>query len=225
MLSLLLACSSYETIDPGGALVPSESVDVRFEKRFIAFEPVEPRQTGVVFYPGGLVKHEAYAPPLRALAERGYPTVIVSMPSDLAVYAPNRADEVIAQVEAERWVIAGHSLGGSMAGRYAVDGPVEGLVLWASYLAGSDDLSESGMPVLSVLGSEDGVLDRETYEERTAQLPEDFEELEIEGGNHAGFATYGAQKGDGEATITAEEQQAITVDAMHSWLETNWGGA
>lgn len=39
MLFLLAACSSYETVDSGDALVPSEAVEVRFEKRFIAFEP------------------------------------------------------------------------------------------------------------------------------------------------------------------------------------------
>lgn len=110
-----------------------------------------------------------------------------------------------------------------MAGRYATDGPVEGLVLWAAYLAGSDDLSSSDLPVLSVLGSEDGVLDTETYEERTAQLPDDFEEVVIEGGNHAGFASYGEQKDDGEATIPPMEQQQLTVDAMVAWLEANWG--
>ena len=33
----------------------------------------------------------------------------------------------------------------------------------------------------------------------------------MEGGNHAQFGNYGEQKGDGKATISAEEQQRQTV--------------
>ena len=33
----------------------------------------------------------------------------------------------------------------------------------------------------------------------------------IEGGNHAQFGNYGAQKGDGEAVISAQEQQEETI--------------
>lgn len=36
----------------------------------------------------------------------------------------------------------------------------------------------------------------------------------IEGGNHAGFGDYGPQQGDGEATISADEQQEIAADAV-----------
>ena len=33
----------------------------------------------------------------------------------------------------------------------------------------------------------------------------------MEGGNHSQFGNYGEQKGDGKATISAEEQQRQTV--------------
>ena len=36
--------------------------------------------------------------------------------------------------------------------------------------------------------------------------------VEIQGGNHAQFGWYGDQKGDGQATISHEEQQAIVID-------------
>ncbi|MNP78228.1 hypothetical protein D3C76_1757890 [compost metagenome] len=42
--------------------------------------------------------------------------------------------------------------------------------------------------------------------------------LSIEGGNHAQFGSYGKQKGDGEASITEEEQQIRTARAMLDWL-------
>jgi len=40
----------------------------------------------------------------------------------------------------------------------------------------------------------------------------------IEGGNHAQFGNYGKQKGDPDATISAAEQQNITVAAIKDFL-------
>ncbi len=37
-------------------------------------------------------------------------------------------------------------------------------------------------------------------------MPAQYQESVIEGGNHAGFGSYGAQSGDGTASISAEEQ-------------------
>ena len=42
--------------------------------------------------------------------------------------------------------------------------------------------------------------------------------VEIEGGNHAQFGNYGPQKGDLPATISAEEQQAQTVEAISNFI-------
>ena len=43
--------------------------------------------------------------------------------------------------------------------------------------------------------------------------------VEIEGGNHAQFGNYGPQKGDLPATISAQDQQAQTVEAIANFLE------
>lgn len=40
----------------------------------------------------------------------------------------------------------------------------------------------------------------------------------VEGGNHAQFGNYGKQRGDAEATISREEQQDITVEAINKFL-------
>jgi len=45
-------------------------------------------------------------------------------------------------------------------------------------------------------------------------MPADYKELCLEGGNHAWFAYYGEQDGDGTASITKEEQQKQTVNAI-----------
>ena len=66
--------------------------------------------------------------------------------------------------------------------------------------------------------SEDGVLNREKYEADRTNLPQDTTETIIDGGCHAGFGSYGAQKGDGAPVISAEEQQQQTADALAAWI-------
>ena len=66
--------------------------------------------------------------------------------------------------------------------------------------------------------SEDGVLNRKKYEADRTNLPQDTTENIIDGGCHAGFGSYGAQKGDGTPAISAEEQQRQTADALAAWM-------
>lgn len=66
--------------------------------------------------------------------------------------------------------------------------------------------------------SEDGVLNREKYEADRTNLPQDTTETIIDGDCHAGFGSYGAQKGDGAPVISAEEQQQQTADALAAWI-------
>ena len=83
------------------------------------------------------------------------------------------------------------------------------------------DLKGSGLSVLSVYGSEDGVLNLEKYEKYKENLPKDHKELVIDGGCHAFFGCYGAQKGDGTPTLTAKEQIEQTADAVASLTVIN----
>ena len=76
------------------------------------------------------------------------------------------------------------------------------------------DLTDSDLRVYSTYGSKDGVLNREKYEADRTNLPQDTTETVIDGGCHAGFGSYGAQKGDGTPTISAKEQQRQTADAL-----------
>ena len=88
----------------------------------------------------------------------------------------------------------------------------EGLSLLGSY--STADLSESGLAVLSVYGSEDKVMNREKYEKNKSNLPGDFTEIVIEGGCHAHFGMYGAQDGDGVPGISNHEQISITAEKI-----------
>jgi hypothetical protein len=176
---------------------------------------------GLILYPGGRVRPEAYAPLAEAIADRGYLTVIPRMRLNLAVLEIQAADEMMAAYpEVDRWVIGGHSLGGAMAAEYAADQPekVQGLVLYAAYPAESTDLSERDLEVLSIYATRDGLASMEEVLASADRLPEDTDWVEIEGGNHAGFGWYGPQRGDFPATIQKEEQQVQILEATADFL-------
>ncbi|MBQ8619541.1 MAG: alpha/beta hydrolase [Clostridia bacterium] len=184
------------------------------------FMPEEVRG-GLIFYPGGLVDHRAYAPLMQALCDRGVLCLLVQMPLDLAVLDMNAADGLQEMhPEADCWLIGGHSLGGAMAASYAGEHAdvCDGLVLLGAY--STTDLSGTELSVLSVYGSEDGVLNREKYDECLKHYPQDFEEIVIEGGCHAYFGDYGVQKGDGVPMITREAQIEITADAIAAMYDS-----
>ena len=176
---------------------------------------VEDASSGFIFYPGGKVEHTAYIPLMKALASEGILCVLVEMPFHLAVFDIDAADGIQEEYpQVENWYIGGHSLGGSMAASYlsAHSDSFDGLILLGSY--STADLTETGLRVLSIYGSEDKVLNREKYEENRKNLPAGFEELVIDGGCHAYFGVYGAQKGDGTPEITNEEQIRFAADAV-----------
>jgi pimeloyl-ACP methyl ester carboxylesterase len=204
------------------AIESGELVTVSLD-RWMVFEPTDgAHQTGLIIYPGGRVDPRAYAPAARAIAERGYRVVIVPMPLNLAVFAAGRAAEVMHTYPATTtWAVGGHSLGGAIAALFADENPqlVKGLALWASYPAESNDLSQSGLRVVSVYGTRDGLATREKIDASRALLPASTEWVEIDGGNHAQFGWYGAQSGDLPATITRPAQQEQIVAATLRLLE------
>ena len=181
---------------------------------------------GLIFYPGGKVDHRAYVPLARALAEKGVFCVVCPMPFRLAVLDRDAALEARqAFPEVGCWYVGGHSLGGVMAARCLAAHPekFDGLLLLGAYA--DKDLSGCGVPVLSVYGSEDGVMNRSAYSECRGNLPGDAEELVLEGGCHAGFGMYGPQRGDGTPQISAAEQIQKTAQAVWDWIGRRERGA
>ncbi len=175
------------------------------------FHPQEGTDKGsaLIFYPGGKVEAESYAPLLRRISREGITCVLVRMPFNLAVFDVNAADRVYETLpEIKNWYIGGHSLGGAMASSYAGKNTdkIKGVVLLGAYPVGSEDVQ-----ALTVYGSEDKVLDR-TKLEGVENI------VEIAGGNHAYFGNYGEQKGDGTASITREEQQEKTAEAVVEFI-------
>ncbi len=199
----------------------------------------EGTDTALIFYPGAKVEYTSYAPLMLELAENGIDCFVVEMPYNMAIFGLNSADKLIKKysdadfisnvksvgIDAAKvsinnsfpythWYIGGHSLGGAMAASYASKhtDELDGLVLLAAYPTAS--LDADNFKVISIYGSNDGVLNRDKYNDSLKYMPADFNELVIDGGNHAGFGSYGAQAGDGEAGISWEEQWRQTTDEI-----------
>ena len=177
---------------------------------------------GIIFYPGGLVEYQAYLPLMEKLARKGAFCVLVKMPFDFAFFdfrAAGRFMKLYPQID--KWYMAGHSLGGAMAASYLSrhEEDFEGLILLAAY--STHNISGAGLKVLSIYGSKDGVLNKAHYQKYRKNLPaldKGLTEIIIEGGNHAQFASYGAQKGDYMPEITPDEQQEISSEVIAEWI-------
>ncbi len=192
--------------------------------KWLVFTPSASQPTkGFILYPGGRVDYRAYAPAAHQIAAQGYLVVIVRMPLNLAIFGVNTAQDVLsAYPQIRHWAIGGHSLGGSMAARFAETHPgaVQGLALWASYPASSDDLSNSGLYIVSTFGAQDGLATGGKIEASRPLLPADTTWVKISGGNHAQFGWYGDQAGDNPASISRSDQQAQVVAATLGMLES-----
>ena len=194
------------------ALISDNTVEVKIDK-FISFTPKNIEVTkGFIFYPGAKVDPESYAPLCRKIAEQGYEVVIVKMPMNLAIFSYNRGEKVIDEYSnIKKWVVGGHSLGGTMAAKFASENSaVDGVVLLSSYPIG-DELKSMGKEVLSIWGSKDGIVNFEKLIKSKEKLPEDTTYVEIEGANHSQFGDYGEQRGDDTPIINREEQMDIAA--------------
>jgi len=178
--------------------------------------------TGFIIYPGGRVDFRSYAPAARSIAAQGYLVVIPQMPLNLAFFGVGTASDVIGQYPGiNSWAVGGHSLGGTMAAQFAFENPskIKGLVLWAAYPASGTDLSKSSLLVITIHGSNDGLVSTAQINDSLKLLPSSTMRVEIAGGNHAQFGWYGDQAGDNAATITREAQQNLILTATVQLLE------
>ena len=168
----------------------------------------------LVFYPGGKVDSEAYAPLMKRLAASGVDCFLLRLPLRLAVLDRNAADRVVSGYD-YKYLLVGGVAAASYSDSHA--DTICGSVLLASYPSGK--MSDHAPPVLSVYGTRDGVMDPDKFREAQPYLPPFSVTEQISGGNHAGFGDYGAQDGDSEATITADKQQEQTAALVFSWVQ------
>lgn len=170
--------------------------------------------TALIFYPGAKIEYTAYAPMFKDLSEKGIDCYLVEMPFNLAILGQNSADEIIDSGNYSHYFISGHSLGGAMAASYVNStNKTDGLILFAAY-----STCKIEKPVLSIYGSADKVLNKEKYSDSLNFIDDNLTELEIKGANHAQFAYYGNQSGDGVAKISASSQQKQSASAIMEFI-------
>ncbi len=196
-----IALETLDSLDEQGSL---ETV-----ANLLIMHPENPSDSGIIFYPGARVDVKAYAPLFNGMRERGITCVLVNMPLDLSCFNVNAADTVFEKLPSiKNWYLSGHSMGGIMASNYAGKNKdlVEGLIVLGSYVYSDYPTAQS----MTIYGS------------FNANLEESFDYTDnlvvIEGGDHAKFGNYGLQKGYPVGTITTEEQQRQTIDAMYEFI-------
>lgn len=170
----------------------------------------------IILYPGGLVSYVAYAPLAYELSLKGYRVSVLEMPLNLAITQP-LAYKGVDTTTSEKVILMGHSLGGVAASIAMESNSVDGLILLASYPLNAS-LIQGSPKILSLLGSKDGLLNLEAYEEAIQGIT--LEEVVIEGGNHAQFGSYGPQDNDLEALISPSIQRSLIINAIDEWIKT-----
>ncbi|UTT42714.1 alpha/beta hydrolase [Exiguobacterium aurantiacum] len=176
-------------------------------------------ETGFILYPGAKVEKEAYAYYGARLAEEGIFVAIPSLRLNLGIADIDAAEDIIAaHPDIERWVVGGHSLGGSAASGYALEHEeqVDGVIFLASYPIST--MADSDLRVLSVSGEIDGLANESDIEASRDNVPDATVFHQIKAGNHANFGMYGPQDGDNDSPLSAKEQLDETIDQIIDWL-------
>ena len=138
--------------------------------------------TAVIFYPGAKVEYTSYLPMFCSLSSKGVDCYLVEMPFNIAFLGENEAGKIIDTTNYSRYILCGHSLGGVVASSYmAHSGKGDGLIMLAGY--STENITK---PTLSIYGSNDGNLNRKSYDEAKPHIS-NMTEYVIDGGNHAQF--------------------------------------
>lgn len=171
---------------------------------------------GLVFIPGAKVEAEGYIATFADTVVDDGVTVVITRPwLNLAFFDPRPLSTFTDLApDVSTWAVGGHSLGGVRACQLA--GDADALVLFASYCA--NDLSASGLPVLSLSGSEDGLSTPQKIADAKGELPATATFVEIPGASHASFGSYGPQPGDGTPTADPAEVDRVIAEQLAGFL-------
>ena len=221
------------------AIESNAAVDVEYGDWFVIRPAAVKPTAGLIIYPGAHSAVRGYVKVMTRIAEAGYLVVATKMPLGYAFLAPNRAEDVFdAYPDIEYWFLAGHSLGGAMAGRYASESgdKLAGLAFWDAYPPDANSLADSDVPtVLLYRATLDGEPEQK-FNEKKHLFPQSTEWIPIRGGDHGQFGDNvggmfkefgmfirGMDEEEWEATqwkasISRDEQQKIIAQAMLDWF-------
>ncbi len=164
--------------------------------------PTQHSLPGLVFVQGGLVDTSRYAWQALALAHQGYVVAVPEHPLELAFFAidqgrvarellvnPAPSSLLASLVDPARLAVAGHSLGGVVAMKLALEGGFRAVVLEASFPDTADSAQLPGFshPSLSLAGSSDCSAKLENVRTGWNTLPSPTALLVVPGMTHYEF--------------------------------------
>ena len=186
---------------------------------------------GVMLYGAGLVDPRSYSVLAAKIAQCGFPVAILCFAGDLPRDPKGgRAAGVASRLsQVERWVLAGHSMGGhaaaSAAAALELDLPsnvpafpykkLAGIAVLGGRVSGADmetglDLSAAELPAVAIAGGRDSIVRPEEVEAGLRHMPDGTGYIVIASGTHQGFAHYdrgGRQEGIRQAFGDAAAQR------------------
>jgi pimeloyl-ACP methyl ester carboxylesterase len=210
---------------PSDTFATTDSLRVTESDTYVRFQPASATRVAWMLIPGCPADPHAYAPLARAVALQGVLSVIVKVPYRCAPWPPHQAqlrqrvNGVIDTCFDCSWTLAGHSRGARHALEIASSlpaGRISSLVLIGSTHPRDTNYATLGIPVMKILGSDDGVAPVEEALSHRALLPSTTRWEVIDGANHAQFGHYGYQLWDHMARITREEQQKRVAELVVS---------
>jgi pimeloyl-ACP methyl ester carboxylesterase len=208
--------------EPLAAVKADPAIAITDDSAAIVLAPVEGETgDGLVFIPGAKVDPWAYAAKLSGIVESGTTVVITKPWLNLAFFDLRPLDAFTSLApDVDTWAVGGHSLGGVPACQLTES--AQALILFASYCA--NDLSTSGLPVLSLAGELDGLSTPEKIADARPLLPAGADMVEIAGAAHSSFGDYGPQPGDGTPTISDADMTETLTSEVDRFLQTQVAG-
>jgi hypothetical protein len=164
-----------------------------------------PDKPTIIFYSGGLVATASYLYNFGVLsAKLNSKIVLIKPPLNLAIIPSISIETIKSQLSLNEIILSGHSLGGVKAClEYKPNLKIKKIIMLGSYCI--NDISKSDVEYVSLVGSNDTVIQTKNLEEARKLTPSKSIFKTIEGGNHAIFGSYGNQAGDGASLITKTE--------------------
>lgn len=216
---IFIKLKTYNSMEQAKEIMKQENVIK--ENNTIIISPEGDVEANFVFYQGGLVETESYAVLGEQLAKKGIRVFIPYMPFNLAILNTDVFDKIYEKYDNDKdWYIGGHSLGGASAAMYVKKSskPIKGLIFMGAYPSDSSDLSKQDIRVLSIRAMNDKIMNIDNYNKSKDLLPDSTDYVNLNG-NHSNFGYYGFQKGDGESSISREEQHNLVVDEIVEFMD------
>ena len=196
---------------PGISVIEKDSGVIDFVPRSSGGDE-QSMDVGIIIYPGEKIEPKSYANIARKLAQNGYPVSILKLRLNQPDLSFGKGTSLIeSKKDIKRWYILAHANGANIAYKDALKiKNISGFVFMGAIPEGND-LNLVNMPVLSIWGTNDGLLDFSKTNEIKKRLPQSADYYMLEGGNSTNFADIELVSGDEEAVVSPSDQQTKTV--------------